>query len=178
MTGDRNRMIVAATGVVVASLLLAGCAAGDPRFSADDPAGFWAGLWHGVISVIAFIVSLFHEGVEIYERNNTGGWYDFGFLLGVTAIWGGGSHTARRRERSRRRRKQDEEWEQIGRKVEAKIKRKIRQWAEAEPDEDWNLVEAKAERKLKRKVRQWAEEPDEPAVHDDRPPSPPSPPSP
>lgn len=162
MHGSRSRTIVATSVLVTASVLLLGCAAGDPRYSAEAPAGFWAGLWHGIISVIALVVGLFHEGVEIYERNNTGGWYDFGFLLGVTAIWGGSCHTAQRRRWSRHRAKQDAEWEEIGRKVEAKMKRTIRRWAEAEPDEDWNVVEAKAEAKLKRKVREWAEEPDGP----------------
>lgn len=148
--------------MVAASLVVWGCAAGDARFTDGDPAGFWAGLWHGMISVIALIVGIFHSGVEIYERNNSGGWYDFGYLLGVTIIWGGGSHTASRRSRRSRDRRDQKEWEEIGRKVEAKLKRKIRVWAEAEPDEDWDVVEGKAEEKLKRKIREWAEEPESP----------------
>jgi hypothetical protein len=50
-----------------------------------DPAGFWAGLWHGIIAPITFIVSLFSDGVRIYETNNNGRWYDFGFMLGIGA---------------------------------------------------------------------------------------------
>jgi len=53
-----------------------------------DPAGFFAGLWHGIISPITFLVSLFHEDVAIYEAHNNGGWYDFGFLIGVGASLG------------------------------------------------------------------------------------------
>jgi len=52
------------------------------------PAGFFSGLWHGVISPITFIVSLFNDGVAIYEVHNSGGWYDFGFLIGVGGSWG------------------------------------------------------------------------------------------
>jgi len=37
-----------------------------------DPAGFFAGLWHGIILPIAFIVSLFNPEVGIYEPNNNG----------------------------------------------------------------------------------------------------------
>ena len=37
-----------------------------------QPAGFWAGLWHGLISPITFIVSLFHSRVRIYEVKNKG----------------------------------------------------------------------------------------------------------
>lgn len=47
------------------------------------PYGFWSGLWHGWISTISFIVSLFSDNVSVYAVNNTGGWYDFGFLLGI-----------------------------------------------------------------------------------------------
>jgi len=75
-----------------ALIVMLGCAAGDvARWNAANPAGFWAGLWHGMIAVITFIISLFSKTVRMYELHNTGGWYDFGFLLGVLLIWGGGS---------------------------------------------------------------------------------------
>lgn len=51
------------------------------------PAGFWVGLWHGIICPITFIISLFNPDVGIYETHNNGGWYNFGFIIGV----GGGS---------------------------------------------------------------------------------------
>lgn len=57
-----------------------------------SPAGFWVGLWHGIIMPITFIVSLFNPGVGIYETNNNGGWYNFGFVLGASA--GSGSSGA------------------------------------------------------------------------------------
>jgi len=52
------------------------------------PAGFWAGLWHGIIAPIAFLVSLFKTEVRIYETNNKGRLYDFGFMLGVSSSFG------------------------------------------------------------------------------------------
>jgi hypothetical protein len=52
------------------------------------PAGFWVGLWHGMIAPITFFVSLFSDNVRIYETNNNGGWYDFGFMLGIGAYAG------------------------------------------------------------------------------------------
>jgi hypothetical protein len=58
------------------------------------PAGFWAGFWHGLISPITFIVSLFAAGVRIYEVNNNGRWYDFGFIIGVSGAFGGGGSAA------------------------------------------------------------------------------------
>lgn len=51
-----------------------------------EPSGFWSGLWHGLISFFTFIGSLFNENVAMYDINNTGGWYDFGFLIGVGGI--------------------------------------------------------------------------------------------
>jgi hypothetical protein len=55
-----------------------------------EPAGFWAGVWHGMIMPITFLVSLFNEGVGIYETHNAGKPYDFGFLLGASMAFGGG----------------------------------------------------------------------------------------
>jgi hypothetical protein len=84
---------------------LAGCAAGtNPLVATTDAqglvAGFWRGLWHGVIAPISFLVSLFSADVRVYEVHNSGAWYDFGFVLGLTSMHGGG-HAARSR-RSRR----------------------------------------------------------------------------
>lgn len=76
------------------ALVLAGCTAGpNPVLgtgSADgDPAGFWLGLWHGFILAFSFVVSLFHDGVFVYETQNAGHLYDLGFVLGVMFFFGG-----------------------------------------------------------------------------------------
>ena len=60
-----------------------------------DPYGFWSGLWHGSIAGFAFIGSLFSDDIAIYAVNNTGGWYDFGFILGVGAF-ASGSNSVRK----------------------------------------------------------------------------------
>ena len=52
--------------------------------------GFWGGLWHGMISPFSFIASLFSDDVAVWAVNNNGGWYTFGFLLGVGAFTGSG----------------------------------------------------------------------------------------
>ena len=54
------------------------------------PAGFWAGFWHGLITPITFIISLFYVNVRMYETTNNGRWYDFGFLIGASSSLGGG----------------------------------------------------------------------------------------
>ena len=82
--------------VLICIIVLSGCAAGpnplkgEPMDSADKPAGFWRGLWHGIIAVIAFIVSWFKSSVNVYEVHNNGFWYNLGFLIGISGICGGG----------------------------------------------------------------------------------------
>lgn len=84
-------------------LMLAACAAG-PNDAAGvagpdgDIAGFWLGLWHGLIAIITFVISLFTDSVSVYEVHNNGAWYDFGFVLGLMiALGGSGGGAARGR---------------------------------------------------------------------------------
>ena len=84
-------------------LLLTACAPGEnPAVTGDGGAGFWLGLWHGIIAPLTFLISLFTDGVNVYEVNNNGNWYDFGFVIGAGILFGGGSGGGRRR-RSKRR---------------------------------------------------------------------------
>lgn len=87
-------------GLLGMVLLLTACAAGaNPEVGMvdveGDVAGFWLGLWHGVIAPITFVISLFSDTVNVYDVHNNGNWYDFGFMFGIMAI-AGGSHGARR----------------------------------------------------------------------------------
>jgi len=59
------------------------------------PYGFFAGLWHGIISPLSFIGSLFSNKIAMYAVNNSGGWYDFGFVLGAGILFGGGSRASK-----------------------------------------------------------------------------------
>ncbi len=139
-------------------LLLTSCTAGDTQFTQDSPAGFWYGLWHGIIAVISLIIHIFNENVVVYEINNTGGWYDLGFLLGVICIWSGSSQVTCK---SAANKKREKEWEEIGAKVENKVMGKLKEWAEdeesADSGKDWEEIGEKVEKKLKRKIREWAE---------------------
>jgi hypothetical protein len=91
--------------VVVLTLVLSACAAGanpavDVPSVEGEVAGFWLGLWQGIIVPITFIISLFSDTVSIYEVHNNGGWYDFGFVIGAGFFLGGsgaGAKGARRR---------------------------------------------------------------------------------
>lgn len=95
------KKLVLHAGLVLVMLLLMSCA-GGANGQVDTPnadgvlAGFWRGLWHGVIAPITFVVSLFSDRVNLYEVHNNGGWYNLGFLVGITTVHGSG-HVARRR---------------------------------------------------------------------------------
>lgn len=95
-TGGRRLIVLLAVLIVAGSA----CAAGPNSVAAvpstdGDVAGFWLGLWHGIIVPITFIVSVFTETVSPYEVHNSGGWYDFGFLLGASVSLGGSGAGAR-----------------------------------------------------------------------------------
>lgn len=88
-------------GAVALVLLLSACANQiDAGVSQDSGVpGFWWGLWHGFVFPWAWIGSLFDPNIAVYAVPNTGGWYDFGFFLGVTVLGGGsffGSKKSRR----------------------------------------------------------------------------------
>ena len=153
MTKNSTKTLLLLASVII----LSSCAAGDSRFTPEDPVGFFYGFWHGIISFICLIIHLFNDNVFVYEVNNSGGWYDFGFLLGVTTIWGGSSHASYR---SSARSKSEKEWDELGKKVEIKVMRELKEWSadeEGENDDDWNEIGEKVEKKLKRKIREWAE---------------------
>ncbi len=138
---------------------LTSCTAGDAQFTTENPAGFWYGLWHGIIAVITLIIHVFNDSVLVYEIHNSGGWYDFGFLLGVITIWSGGSCHLKCKTDAQKKR--DQEWDEIGEKVEEKVMRKLKDWADDEEstgsDQEWKEIGEKVEKKLKRKIREWAE---------------------
>jgi hypothetical protein len=82
--------------VLILVVLLIACAPGINNLKsqsreADGPAGFWLGLWHGLISFITLIISFFNKNVNIYEVYNSGWPYNIGFILGVMIAYGGGS---------------------------------------------------------------------------------------
>lgn len=89
---------VAALGLI---LFLSACAhqidAGVAK-EAGSP-GFWWGLWHGFIFPWSFIGSLFSSDIAVYAVPNRGGWYDFGFFLGITVLGGGSFFGSKKRKK-------------------------------------------------------------------------------
>jgi hypothetical protein len=92
---NRGFRTLAAVGLL---LLLASCARQVPEaveHGAQAPGFLW-GLWHGFVFPFGWIGSLFDPRIAVYAVPNNGGWYDFGFFLGVTVL-GGGSHFSARK---------------------------------------------------------------------------------
>lgn len=70
----------------------------------------------------------------------------------------------------KKKRQHEQEWDEIGRKVEQKVMREVKSWADEpddapdEPDQksenekEWEEIGRKVEAKIKRKIRKWAEE--------------------
>jgi hypothetical protein len=75
--------------VALLGAMLTACAATQaPDAVAHDAGtpGFLLGLWHGFIFPVAWIVSLFVDKVAVYAVPNNGGWYDFGYFLGIVVF--------------------------------------------------------------------------------------------
>lgn len=45
-------------------------------------AGFFSGLWAGLVSVFSLVWDIFFEAT-VYDRCQDSWWYDFGFLIGI-----------------------------------------------------------------------------------------------
>lgn len=88
-----KKILISSFLLLAIIVLLAGCATQSVT-NLQDPPGFWHGLLHGFIILFSFIISLFTD-YEIYAFPNTGGWYNFGFLLGVMIFFGGGGAGAK-----------------------------------------------------------------------------------
>ncbi len=79
--------------IVLTLLVLTGCADGvSLHYAAGmEQVGFLHGFWHGLIIFFSFIGSLFSDDIAIYAVYNSGGWYDFGYFMGVGALGGAGA---------------------------------------------------------------------------------------
>ncbi|QIG78974.1 hypothetical protein [Stakelama tenebrarum] len=90
-----SRFRAPATIAALAALtLLSACAHQVSSGVEAGSPGFLLGLWHGFIFPVAWIFSLFVPDIAIYAVPNNGGWYDFGFFVGIM-FFGVGSHGSR-----------------------------------------------------------------------------------
>ncbi len=80
-------------------LTLSGCIPGDGKSTAQNPAGFFWGIWHGWVAPVTLIIGIFDGRIRIYEQANGGWLYDFGYYMAVITGFGGISLTRRIRKR-------------------------------------------------------------------------------
>lgn len=93
----KKRIVLMLVVLIFCVVLLTGCIPGDGNYSAEKPAGFLWGVWHGWVAPISLIISLFKSNIQIYETFNTGWWYDFGFYIAIISGFGGLSISRRRK---------------------------------------------------------------------------------
>ena len=89
MTRTRNALALATL------TLLAACATQVAGTVQPAAPGFLLGLWHGFIFPVAWFLSLIVPDIALYAVPNNGGWYDFGYFLGIV-FFGVGSQRGSR----------------------------------------------------------------------------------
>lgn len=85
----KSRAVFLLAVLIFLSFTLTGCIPGDGSYSAQKPAGFFWGIWHGWLAPLSLIISLFKANIRIYEVYNTGWWYDLGFYIAIVGGFGG-----------------------------------------------------------------------------------------
>ena len=84
-------MVRRATFAALGLIALSACARQVESAVAPDAPGFLLGLWHGFIFPVAWFLSLIVPEVAVYAVPNNGGWYDFGYFLGI-CVFGVGAN--------------------------------------------------------------------------------------
>jgi len=95
-------------------------------------------VWHlGVLKPLSYLQA-------------AGLWFLVILLFVWVGLWSSGGLFVWRRKRR--------DWDEIGEKIEAKIKHGFSHWVGAEADVDWDELGEKIEEKIKGKIREWTEE--------------------
>ena len=82
--------------LIAMSLTVAACVAKQSAVAVNPAApGFLEGVWHGFIFPVAWVISLFTDDISVYQVPNNGGWYDFGYFVGICFL-GVGARSSKR----------------------------------------------------------------------------------
>ena len=146
--------------VIIIAFVVLSCAPGNERWDQEinpgHDAGFWAGIWHGLIIVITFVISLFTREVGIYEVSNTGWSYNLGFLIGLMISLGGMFRHTRKKYQLKKK-----DWDKFGDRIEERVRKGIRSWLDETDketkDKEWEEVAIKIEEKIKEALKEWVE---------------------
>lgn len=93
-----RKLLILSVFVLFAIFMFSACAEVQniDACKTGEPYGFFGGLWHGIIAPVSFVLGLFMDDVAVWAVNNNGGWYEFGFLLGVGSLGLGGGKASKR----------------------------------------------------------------------------------
>jgi hypothetical protein len=156
----RVRSFLVLSLVVLVLVSMTGCIAGTGRYTEERHAGFWAGLFHGLISPVTLFISLFTGRIDMYEPHNVGWGYDCGFFLGIAIILGG-SCGPRKVRRLVRHKKAAGRWEHLGKEIASEIEQALKERPTAASDtaaeESWQEIGRRIEEKIKRRLKDWAD---------------------
>ncbi|NQT58802.1 MAG: hypothetical protein HQ557_07455 [Bacteroidetes bacterium] len=83
--------------IVLLVIFLTGCLPDISMDQQESQAGFFLGIWHGWIAPVSLIASIFNKNITIFEYNNTGFWYGFGFYIAILGGFGGLSLVRKKR---------------------------------------------------------------------------------
>lgn len=84
-----KKIFLLSTVVFLLLITLTGCLPGDGTYTLANPAGFFWGVWHGWVAPISLIMGFVDKNIRVYESNNSGWWYDFGFYIAIISGFGG-----------------------------------------------------------------------------------------
>ncbi len=98
MEVSKKKWGVIALGCVLLPALT-GCVPGLSEVTAEAPAGFLRGVWHGWCAPVSLILQLLGTGAHMYESVNVGFAYDLGFYMAVISGFGGLSLVRRKKRR-------------------------------------------------------------------------------
>jgi len=155
---DRRIVLV---GILLLCILAAGCAPGNERWaSVDNRANFWAGLWHGLIIIVTFVVSLFTKDVGIYEANNIGWGYNIGFILGCMISLGGGIRGATHPKRRVKVVHSGADWDRLGAKIASGVREGVRSGMAGRglSESEWDELGRRIEERIKAELRERKED--------------------
>jgi len=138
--------------MILGLFIVAGCTPGDQQYSAETPANFWHGVWHGVIAWVMLIASLFSDEYKIYAQFNNGTWYNLGYLIGISIFAGGNKGARYMRKRGKKWECDSDTEEQM-----EKYFKKFKKWADEKKDPEWEEITQKIEKKIKKMVKEWAD---------------------
>lgn len=90
-------MILGVIAVVILGIYILVNRTGMPMKTSTDIAGFWLGLWQGVIVCLSFIASLFDKDIVLYQATNSGITYNLGYILGLCISIGAGATSSKKK---------------------------------------------------------------------------------